>query len=151
MLVHFPIVCLLFATISGIFHGLVSNPGRALSPKRFPVWMLALGVVFAWLSILTGQRSYNVVVRTICDPPALQKHQLWSYVATIVYSSALLLQLVSGRLPEIMSRLFHWFRYVLLLIGAASILYSAHLGGAAVYQQGAGTYKPSADCGEFSK
>jgi uncharacterized membrane protein len=136
LLVHFPIVCLLLASVSGIFYGLYSDYARHPNPRRFPVWMLGLGVASAWISIWTGEYSFGKIMNA--DMFLLQEHQWWSYVSTVDYSAAFLLQLISGRLPGIFSALSHWMKFLLLLAGAAALMYSVYLGTIAVYDQGAG-------------
>jgi uncharacterized membrane protein len=147
--VHFPIACLLLATAAGLLRAVVNRPVPRLFLSQLSPVLLAVGVVTGWIVIFTGERSYNVVVRTICDPPVLQAHQWWSYASTIVYSAALALYVACRWIPPGLKRISSILRGVLLTAGAAGLLYAGHLGASVVYQQGGGTYKPSADCREF--
>ena len=148
--VHFPIAVLLLATIAGLLRPVIKAPAKRLFLSQLTPVLLCVGVVTAWMSIYTGELSYNVVVRTICDPPVLQQHQWWSYASTIVYSAALVLYAAYRWMPRNIKRLSPLLTSILLVAGAAGLLYTGHLGASVVYQQGGGTYSPSADCGEFA-
>ena len=150
--VHLPIVTLLLASIAVIISLFVKkNKVYHLFFEQMIFVMLIIGVISGWIAIYTGEWAYSVEVRKICDPKVLQEHQWWSYTTMIVYSVALMLKLI----PVFLS-----FKYVpilkpvyllLLIIALFGLLYTGHLGASLVYQQGAGIYKPSADCSEFIK
>lgn len=148
MLVHFPVATLLLATIAGLSAFFLK---RNFFLKQLSLLMLFIGVVSGWLAIYTGLLSYNVVVRQICDPDILQEHYWWGYAGVIVYSAALLVLALSKWIIKVKPVLFSFFALLLLLAGAGALSYCGHLGAAVVYQQGGGTYKPSANCTEFVK
>jgi len=148
---HFPIAVLLLATIAGLLRPFIKAPARQLFLSQLIPLLLFIGVATAWLAIYTGGLSYNVVVRTICDPPVLQAHQWWSYASTITYSVALALYLAYRWMPEAIRRITPLLTILLLAAGAGGLMYTGHLGASVVYQQGGGTYKPSEDCAEFVK
>lgn len=113
--------------------------------------MLIIGVITGWIAIYTGLQSYNIEVRKLCDPKVLQEHDWWGYASVIVYSIALFFQILAIWLNKSRDRLWSAIVVILLIAGAAGLLYCGHLGAKVVYQQGGGTYKPSANCTEFEK
>jgi uncharacterized membrane protein len=50
-----------------------------------------------------------------------------------------------------LSKVINPIGFGLLVAALFGVLYTGHLGASLVYQQGAGTYKPSVDCSEFVK
>lgn len=108
--------------------------------------MLFLGLFGGWIGVYTGELSYDVEVRRICDPKVLQSHQWWAYATIITYSIALVALLVY-HYSKI--RLWNFLGNALNIIALGALLYVGHLGASLVYQQGAGVYIPSEDCKEF--
>ncbi len=148
---HLPLVTLVLASLAWLLRmAFRSAPRRTFLTLLMQV-MLAIGVPGAWIAIFTGENAYNVVVRTICDPPVLQAHQWWSYASTISYSVALACVLANRWIPFGLRRLSGFLAGILMLAGGAGLMYAGHLGASVVYQQGGGTYKPSADCTEFAQ
>ncbi|WP_316817195.1 DUF2231 domain-containing protein [Pedobacter nyackensis] len=148
MLIHFPVVTLLLATIAGL---LCFSMRNSIFLKQLVPVMLCIGVPTGWLAIYTGLLSYNVVVRQICDPEVLQEHYWWGYTAVIIYSVALFCWILSKWLIKGRPMLLQSLVLLLMLAGAGALSYCGHLGASVVYQQGGGTYKPSANCTEFEK
>lgn len=148
LIVHLPIVTLLLATVAGLLEFMTKSAVHKLFLRQTISVMLVLGVFGGWIGIYTGQLSYNIVVRKICDPEPLQSHQWWSYVSMIVFTIALLLRIIQRYFNPLILKIIIT---MLLLTGGGTLLYTGHLGASVVYQQGAGTYKPSADCKEFEK
>ncbi|WP_428229441.1 DUF2231 domain-containing protein [Flavobacterium sp.] len=151
LMVHLPIVTLLLATAAGLLQFVVKSTAHALFLKQITFVMLVLGVLGGWLAIYTGQLAYNIEVRKICDPQPLQSHQWWSYVSVIIFTLTLCIQLTQKYLNQGLVNYLRVITAILLLMGGCALLYTGHLGASVVYQQGAGTYKPSADCHEFEK
>lgn len=147
--VHFPIALLTFATLFYVVSFfLKGNAGKtfALMAKI----LLLFGVAAAWLSIFTGNKADGAVARSICDPIVLKDHEISAYTSTIIFSVAAFLLLI----PDL--SLIKKFRRVLqlvvlggLLAGSGYLVYTGHLGATVVYQQGAGVYKPDANCTGF--
>lgn len=148
LIVHLPIVTLLLATAAGLLEFITKSAVHKLFLRQTISVMLTLGVLGGWIGIYTGQLSYNIEVRKICDPEPLQSHQWWSYVSMIIFTIALLLRVIQRYFDPLILKIIIT---ILLLTGGATLLYTGHLGASVVYQQGAGTYKPSADCKEFEK
>ncbi|WP_316791339.1 DUF2231 domain-containing protein [Pedobacter frigoris] len=149
MLVHFPVATLLLATIAGFLTIVIRSDNQKAFYGQLTLLLLTIGVISGWLAIYTGSFSYNVVVRDICDPKVLQEHYWWGYASVIVYSSALVIYGLSKWVIKAKPVLMLVMVFLLMLIGAGALSYCGHLGATVVYQQGGGTYKPSADCSEF--
>jgi hypothetical protein len=111
--------------------------------------MLILGVISGWAGIYSGQLAYNIEVRKICDPKALQDHQWWSYVSLIIFSAALLILLFRTYFKSQLAVSLKALTSFLLVIGGCTLLYAGHLGATVVYQQGAGVHKPKEDCSDY--
>lgn len=150
-LVHLPIVTLLLASIAALLKPLFSNVGYKLFLGQTTIVMLVIGVLSGWIAIYTGELAYDIEVRKICDPEVLQEHQWWSYASLITYSVALALVIGFRFIPKQLLSLARPFSLLLLAAGLVGLFYTGHLGASLVYQQGAGTYKPSSDCSEFVK
>lgn len=112
--------------------------------------MLVLGVLGGWVAIYTGEIAYNIEVREICDPKILQQHQWWTYATLFTYSAALLV-LSLGYYFSQHQKLLNTITSIMCTVALGGLLYSGHLGASLVYQQGAGTYRPSEKCIEFEK
>lgn len=149
--VHLPIVTLLLASLAAIIGLIVKNKVSHLFLKQTAFVMLAMGVLSGWIAIYTGELAYDIEVRKICDPKVLQDHQWWAYATLIAYSVALLIQVILKYKEVSYSKLIKSVNVFLLMIALLGLFYTGHLGASLVYQQGAGTYKPSADCSEFVK
>lgn len=149
--VHLPIATLLLASIAAIIGFAVKKEVYRLFAKQMTFVMLTIGVVSGWIAIYTGELAYSIEVRKICDPKVLQEHQWWSYATVIVYSVALILKVIPKFISLKYLNVIKSIYFSLLIISLLGLLYTGHLGASLVYQQGAGTYKPSVDCSEFIK
>ncbi|WP_316812216.1 DUF2231 domain-containing protein [Pedobacter heparinus] len=149
MLVHFPVATLLLTTIAGFIMLFLKKGDAKTFLSNMTSLLLFIGVLTGWLGIYTGLLSYNIVVRQICDPEVLQDHQNWGYIAVILYSCALACLAVIRFWKKAPQMLFTYTVLSLLLAGGTALGYCGHLGAAVVYQQGGGTYTPSANCTEF--
>lgn len=151
MLVHFPVATLLLATIAGLCAWFVRTGNTKVFLSDITSFLLLIGVATGWIGIYTGLLAYNIEVRKLCDPQVLKQHQNWAYIAMIIYSLALVLQLLPKWLKKTPGILALITSCLLLFTGSLALAYCGHLGAAVVYQQGGGTYKPAADCKEFEK
>lgn len=151
VIVHLPIVTLLLASVAGLLHYTITNTTWKLFTYQMTNLMLVLGVLSGWIGIYTGQLAYNIEVRKICDPKALQEHQWWSYVSLIVFSAALIIVLFRAYYKTRLATSLKAGSALLLLIGVCALFYAGHLGAAVVYQQGAGVHKPKDDCSDYIK
>ena len=149
LFVHFAIGILIISSAVGLAW-LVFRKKTFASNLRFTLSLLLwTGIVFFWITFLTGQEAYNVVVRTICDPPVLKDHLWWAQFSAYLFSTATAADIASRIWKDKIGRVLTPIVIVLLLGGAATISYSGHLGASVVYQQGGGVYQPSEDCGGF--
>jgi len=151
MVVHFPIVLLLGATVLWLLSIFFTGDRRNFlkNISRLSLW---LGVLTAWLAIYTGSLADAIVVRDLCDPTVLEDHENAAYTIGILFTIAAFLDFASHtifkkKLP--VKKMLEWSIIVLLLIGSGYVGYTAHLGATLVYQQGAGVYTPSDGCSEF--
>jgi uncharacterized membrane protein len=144
--VHLPIVTLLLSTVFCILW-LVTNTSNQSFFKKSTVVMLIIGVIGAWISIYSGEFAYDMAVRKICDPQVLKDHMYWAYFAAYTYSGGLAALIIFEFF--ITKSLVKYLLILILIAGLGALLYSGHLGASLVYNQGAGTYRPSGDCSEF--
>jgi len=149
--VHLPIATLLLASLAAIVSLVVKNKPYHLFIKQMIYIMLGIGVLSGWISIYTGELAYNIEVRKICDPKVLQEHQWWAYATLIIYSVALGLKISTKIISHKVINIIKSISLFLIIGALFGLLYTGHLGASLVYQQGAGTYKPSIDCSEFVK
>lgn len=149
--VHMPIATLLLSSVAAMISLAVKNKACHLFLKQLVFTLLVIGVLSGWVAIYTGELAYTIEVRKICDPKVLQEHQWWSYATLITYSVALCLKTIPKFIAFNFSNLIGPINQVLLIVAFFGLLYTGHLGASLVYQQGAGTYTPTADCMEFVK
>jgi len=152
MLVHFPIVLLLGAAVLRSLTPLLSENNASFF-KRASRLCLVIGVITAWITVYTGSLADSIVVRELCDPTVLERHENGGYTIAVLFSIAAVLDLgVIRFLPEqkqLVKKFTEWTVIVLLLAGSGYVAYTAHLGASLVYQQGAAVHVPSAGCSEF--
>jgi|SRR5690606_65036 len=144
--VHLPIALLLVATFFKLFERILKkeylNKGGNI--------LLLIGVIGAWAAIYTGDLADGVVGRKICDPTVLKSHENASYTTTWIFTSAFIaVVILSTEIIKKFRSLLKWLVVLLMFVGSGFLLYTGHLGAELVYQQGAGVYHPSKDCGEF--
>jgi uncharacterized membrane protein len=149
--VHFPIAFLLLATVVGLSVYFFGKETQRTFLQYGRGILLMVGCLTIWITIYTGSLAYNVVVRKICDPQVLDEHQWWAYATAIIYSIAMLVELLTVLKIIPKKKLSVHIITVLLVFGSLSLGYAGHLGASAVYQQGAGVYQPSEDCSEFNE
>lgn len=149
--VHLPIATLFLSSLAAIIAIVVKNKVYKLFVQQTILAMLAIGVISGWIAIYTGELAYTIEVRKICDPEVLQEHQWWAYTTLIVYSVALGLKISTKFIAIKFSKIIKPLSLFLLFVALLGLGYTGHLGASLVYQQGAGTYQPSANCSEFAK
>ncbi len=150
MLVHFPIVLLLLATIARLVSLFLKGQHRH-SWRYMSRVALYAGVPAAWIGIYTGDLAHSEVTRSLCDPTILKTHENTAYTLAWLFTVAALLDgiLYFYKLPLKYFRLQEAALLVLMLIGTVYLAYSGHLGASLVYQQAAGVHRPTQDCSEF--
>lgn len=151
LVVHFPLALLLCGTATWLIGQWVREHQRwdfLLPAGRL---MLGIGAISAWVAVYTGHLADAEVVRTLCDPTVVERHEEYGTTVAAVYTAALALELGS-LLTDAFQR---WRHLIALLVGVALIVgatllgYTGHLGSTLVYQQGAAVYHPSENCTEF--
>ena len=144
--VHFPIVLLLLATL----FKLISLWSSKITWDHGGRVLLVLGVIGVWISIYTGNLADGIVSRQLCDPTVLKEHENFAYTTAWIFTIALLIELISGYVDLLKTRITSIILVLLLLSGSATLTYVSHLGAELVYQQAAGVNVPSEDCSEFN-
>ncbi|RDV37292.1 hypothetical protein DV096_15045 [Bradymonadaceae bacterium TMQ3] len=151
LVVHLPIGVLIFGVLAWLA-GAMTNPG---GPRGFlrPAARLALsvGTAGAWLAVYTGDLADAEVVRTLCDPTVVERHENLAWICAITFTVATVLEFVRG-VTGLSRGLRLALRVVIALglcLGIALLGYVGHLGAKLVYQQGAAVYHPSEMCTEF--
>lgn len=151
MVVHVPIVLLLCGTIAWIVGHLVGEEGRW--SFLIPAGRLALvaGTVGAWVAIYTGSLADAEVVRNLCDPTVVERHEEWAYWIGYLFTSSIIIDLsvAYSTFPGGWRQVVTTVVAATLLTGSFLVGYVGHLGARLVYQQGAGVHQPSEDCSEF--
>jgi uncharacterized membrane protein len=144
--VHFPIALLLIATLFKCF----SIFSKSKTWETAGSFLLYAGTIGAWISIFTGDMADGIVSRELCDPTVLKDHQNAAWTLVWLFSIASVIDII--RITNIVSLKPKFIKVVvvlLMLIGSGFLMYTGHLGAKLVYQQGAGVYHPSENCGEF--
>jgi len=152
MVVHFPIVLLLGATLIHIL-GYFFSSGTARFVKKMSRVLLYAGTIAVWIAIYTGTLADGIVSRTICDPTVLKAHENTAFTIGYLFSGATLLDLIPFIPLKMFDKIKHKFRgwvvTLLLIAGSLYLGYAAHLGATLVYQQSAAVYQPTEGCTEF--
>ena len=148
--VHFPIALLTFATIVKLF-AIFLKPASADFWQKTGSFLLYVGTLAAWLSLLTGDLAEGIVSRKLCDPTVLKDHEIFAQYLTYTFTAAALVDVAQRfQLVKYKPRLLQILVVLLLLVGSGFLTYAGHLGARVVYQQAGGVYVPSGDCGEFN-
>lgn len=147
--VHFPIALLVFGTLAMAISFVIRGDNKKYW-RHAASGLLYAGTIAAWISIYTGNLADGIVARKICDPTILKDHEIAAQTMTYLFSaaSALNLLLTFKIIRTSVSTISSYLILVLMLIGSGYLVYTGHLGASLVYQQGAGVYNHSVDCGE---
>lgn len=158
LFVHFPIALLIVGTafrVFGFSFGLARPRGSFL--HACARLMTVTGTIAAWAAYVTGNLAEEVVNGELCDPTLTHLHGDYALYVSILFSVVA----VGDLLPNLLSKLKPQWNPIfdsrglrttmafVSLIGVGLLGYVGHLGAGLVYQQGAGVYKPSAECKEF--
>lgn len=147
--VHFPVSLLLLATIVKLV-ALLLRAESAIFWNRAGSYLLYLGCVTAWISIYTGDMADGIVARKLCDPTVLKNHELTAYNMAYLFTGAAAMDLlVRTNLLKVNTRMFRSLIVMLMIAGAAFLIYTGHLGASVVYQQAGGVHVPPSDCAGF--
>lgn len=141
--VHLPIASIILAT----FFKLLSLKFKTYT-NTTSILIFGSGV-FCWISYYTGSLADGIVSRTLCDPTVLKTHENYAYYLSILISLVMVLEVF--RLISIFNykKLINYLIIMSLILSSAGVAYVGHLGATLVYQQAAGVYTPSENCGEF--
>lgn len=144
--VHFPVA---FLSLSGFLSlYLIFKFQKPLA--QFNLGLLFLGLIFALISLYTGDIEDGKVSRTLCDPTVLKNHENFAYYMVYMFTASLVLWLL--RLFTSVKK----FKFTLVtliivfnLAGISAMVYVGHLGASLVYEQAAGVEVPDEDCQGF--
>jgi len=146
--VHYPIALLLAALLFKVLALAIKDHTWSKAGSL----LLVLGTVGAWMAVYTGSMADGIVSRKICDPTVLKDHENAAYTLAWLFSAASLIDLATFvSLLKKYTTVLKYAVVILMFIGSGFLAYAGHLGATLVYQQGAGVYKPSEDCLEFSE
>ena len=146
--VHFPIALLLIATLFKCF----AIFSKAKTWQNTGSFLLYLGTIGAWVSIFTGDMADGIVSRELCDPTVLKDHENAAWMVVWLFSAASLIDILRiSKIVSLKSKFIRAVAVLLMLVGSGFLMYTGHLGAKLVYQQGAGVYQPTEDCGEFNE
>nr|WP_232225376.1 hypothetical protein [Christiangramia salexigens] len=112
--------------------------------------LLVLGVIGIWISVYTGDLADGIVSRELCDPTVLKDHENFAYIASWIFTGALLIELLKDYIHSLKKKITNILIVLALLAGSGVLAYVGHLGASLVYQQAAGVYIPAEDCSEFN-
>lgn len=156
LVVHLPIGLLLSGVAAWLASAVVDAEGRWGFLRPAARLALVVGTASAWVAVYTGGLADAEVVRTLCDPTVVEEHENLAMVTSIVFTSAVVIDLVVLYLRDRHLRGRRRLRLALmsivgvgLIVGASLLGYVGHLGSKLVYQQGAAVYQPSEMCTEF--
>lgn len=146
--VHFPLAILLLGSLFPLLTYLLKKEFW----ENMAHVLIVIGTLGCWGAIYTGDLAESIVSRKICDPTVLKTHETNAYVAVWFFSiaSALILILHYGTGRQV-KKILKITIIMLSLLGSGFLIYTGHLGATLVYQQAAGVYIPSKDCGEFAE
>lgn len=148
--VHFPITLLLLAPLTLLVSFIVQQ-GNKVYWRNASMFILIAGSLTAWIAVYTGGLADGIVSRKICDPTVLKDHEIAGELMAYLSSGAALL-LILRALPRITQRLgitFLYLSFLMMLVNAGYVVYTAHLGASLVYQQGAGVRNHVDDCSDY--
>ncbi len=150
--VHFPVGLLTLGALIRIAWPLLPDRIRPRFLLPMARTLLGLGTAGVWVTILTGEWAYNVVVRQICDPTVLGDHYDAGYWTGWTFSSVVVLEILQLLKTEALEKWRTWMEAAVAILCAAGLgllIYAGDLGAKLVYQQGAGVYHPSEACTEW--
>ncbi|MEY4064695.1 MAG: hypothetical protein RIR26_903 [Pseudomonadota bacterium] len=173
--IHFPIALLLSAALARVILWVLDR--RQFRFKWITSARTHLRTVFLWSWVLgclglvgayfSGDIAEGVVNRIICDPTVTHDHEDFAVATMVAAGSTLLLSVVHmfarqrvARVKEVsssqtftrleaFSKYCHFFEFMALFLTLGFLIWTSHLGGSLVYEQGAGFLKnPNELCGD---
>jgi uncharacterized membrane protein len=167
MLVHFPVALLLTGALARALLLVLERRAGTTSLRWIYLWSWTLGSLGCVAAYLSGEEAESVVNKLICDPTITHDHaDLALWVTWLAWGTLLLsglrifLATRRGRVqqsPVVPSPI--WFKAAAPVVFGAELLgvaatvavlvWTAHLGGTLVYEQGAGYLRtPNQVCDE---
>lgn len=147
LFVHFPIALLTTGSVFRFISFFLRKKGWG-DHLTFGSWlMLLMGILFSWVSVISGEFAADIVQEGLCNPGMVDTHMDLSYAASTVFSLAFLVDVVATLLHKreffshsviISIATIIWVLYIAALVLLA---YTGYLGSSLVYAQGAGVEK----------
>lgn len=130
LVVHFPIVLLLVATVFKLIFVF----------KKREVWdlggsyLLFAGVITAWIAVYMSSLADAVVVRNLCDPIVLENHENMAYILSILLTVTLVLDIFWRLMSKFKIVIMQTTIIIVMMSGTGFLIYAGHLGASLVYQ-----------------
>lgn len=136
MIVSFPIVLLLLGAALRLGAFLMRKKENYSIFLWFSRSLLAIGLAFAILALISGQIAHNYVHDQLCDHEVLENHQFFAGMTTFLFALGLLMDCAKGwnRTIGVLGAIFYW-------IGPIFLILTGSFGGKLVFEQGAGVKK----------
>lgn len=169
LFVHFPIALLLSGALARLLLLFFEKRDFGKSLRWIFMWSWTLGSIGSIAAYLSGEEAEHIVNRIICDPTLTHDHSDFALYALCFAWGTLIIStiriFVSGRLKEKVEksvlRFPNGFRNLVrgvlmgellaLVTTVALLVWTGHLGGKLVYEQGAGYLRtPNENCEEAS-
>lgn len=154
MIVHFPIALLITGALARLLYIYVYKKSWASQLHGIYLWSLFLGFLGLVGAFLSGGEAEDVVNKIICDPTITHDHEDYAQLTLIACAITLFFASIQ---PLVLSEWFRlrirstWKKFIArtesiarysellgLTITIVLLVYSSHLGGKLVYEQGAG-------------
>ncbi len=151
MVVHFPIALLATGTLAWLVGRCVSEHGSWSFFVPAGRLALAAGTIGLWGAVYTGDLADAEVVRSLCDPTVVERHEEWAYWVGYLFTGALSVDigLAHIEISDFSRRLASILVAIAFVTGSGLLVYVGHLGAKLVYEQGAAVHHPSEDCESF--
>ena len=147
--VHFPIALLIVGSAFYILSVFFKKHEVLRHLKFFSFLLILIGTISAWIAIFTGGLAEEIVGPNLCDPDVRLNHEDFAYYTAYIFTTFVVLHLISQRLSQRLSSIFFVINVFLVLSGSALLGYVGHLGATLTYQQAAGVYNPGPECKGF--
>ena len=153
MIVHFPIALLLTGAFARLLYFFAGNKKWADHLRVIYLWSLFFGFIGLIGAFLSGDEAEGVVNKIICDPTITNDHEDYAKLTMIACGVTLSLaasqpifqtEWFKSRVKTSSTVFLSWLHpylkvleVVVLVITLGLLVYSSHLGGTLVYEQGA--------------
>ena len=137
MLVHFPIVYFITATVIFLFLAWKSGNLAAREPLSMTGGAaLVLGVLMAYLAAFFGDSALDIAVAKGFNKAPIERHELMAMITLTVFSllSVVLLAAIWKKIPLTGRRA--WCFFAVSAVGIVLLIVTAYFGGELVYHIG---------------